>query len=259
MATGRTVSKFLRIYYDGYDISGYVRNIGPLATTFAEVGEVTALTDPLRGALPGQGNVKLGTYTGIFESTPTTGILALGNAGKGAYHDISCAIGIRAVPAAGDPVFCGAFLQRDFVGAIDKAGGITVTMPFDAWAANASSLLYSYPWGKLQHALGAETAVNAAVGMDWGAATAKGGYAVFHLMSSDNAVTLAVQHSTTTNVDGSFSNLITSGSLNASVTPAHSLVALSNTATVGQYTRWNISMGSATTATFVISFVRSYN
>jgi hypothetical protein len=130
-------------------------------------------------------------------------------------------------------------------------------MPFGGWNAAAASLAYGYPWGKLQHAYGAETAVNTAVGMDWGAASALGGYAVFHLMSSDNAVTLAVQHSTTTNLNASFSNLVTSGSLNASVTPQHVLVALSKTAAVGQYTRWNISMGSATTATFVISFVRS--
>jgi hypothetical protein len=252
---GRTVIKFTRTYYDGYDISGYERTIGPLACTFPEV-DLTVITDPLHGFLPGQTNITPGNYTGIFAKDTAGDIVTVGDAGKGLGHDISVAIGIQAVPAAGDPVFAGTFDQKAFTAAIDKAGGVTVAMPFGGWNAAAASNAYGNPWGRLQHALGAETAANTAIGMDWGAGTALGGYAVFHLMSSDNAVTLAVQHSTTTNVDGSFSNLITSGSLDASSTPKHILVALAKTATVGQFTRWNISLGSATTCTFVCSFVR---
>lgn len=258
MTQGRIVPKNNRIYYDGFDISSFYQKIGPLATTFPEVGEVTAQIDPVKGALPGQPLINVGNYVGVFESTPTTGLMAVGNAGKGTYHDISVAVGGMAAPAAGDPVFCGSFAQSGFVSAIDKAGGVTISMPFAGWGADATTLAYGTPWGKLQHALGAETAPNTAIGLDWLASSAHGGYAVFHLMSSDNAVTLKVQHSTTTNLNASFSDLISSGSLNASVTPAHILVALANTTTVGQYTRWQIAMGSATTATFVISFIRAF-
>ena len=257
MTVGRTLIKWTRVYLDGYDISGYTRSIGPLTWTFPQV-DVTVISDVLHGFLPGQPDIRLGNYSGIFAKAASGDIVTLGSAGATTGpHDISVAVGIQAAPAAGDPVFCGTFHADDFTSAIDKAGGVTVAMKFGPWDVSANSLLYANPWGRLQHAYGAETAVNSAIGMDWGAGTALGGYAAFHLMSSDNAVTLAVQHSTTTNVNGSFSNLVTSGSLNASVTPQHALVALAKGTTVGQYTRWNISLGSATTATFVISFVRA--
>src|ERR1035437_1274055 len=106
MATGRTLIKFCRIYYDGYDISAYFRTIGPLGLTFPEV-DVSGVIETLKGFLVGQPSVTPGNYTGVFDSTPTSGILAVGNAGNGAGHDVSVVIGIRAAPAAGDPVFCG--------------------------------------------------------------------------------------------------------------------------------------------------------
>ena len=42
-----------------------------------------------------------------------------------------------------------------------------------------------------------------------------------------------------------------------SVTPASGMVAISTTATVRRYLRWQISLGTATTATFALAFIRN--
>lgn len=85
-----------------------------------------------------------------------------------------------------------------------------------------------------------------------GAATAFGGYAVFMLLTSAGSVTLSVEDSVD-EVNGNYGTLISSGALDASSSPKAALVALSRTATVKQYTRWQTNAAG----TFVIVFVRA--
>lgn len=255
MSTGRTVQKHTRVYVAGYDLSGYARSIGPLSTSF-ETNDLTVMTDAVKGALPGQAEISVGKLDGVLDPTASVGLHAVFSANTGARRVVSVPIGFRAAPAQGDPVFCGEFIQGAYTATPD--GGVTVNLPFETWATDSSSLLYAKAWGWLLHAKGAETAVNTAVGIDDnGAATAAGGYLTYHLFSSDGTVTLKVQDAAT-NLNASFADLsgATSGSIDASVTPASALVALAPTATVRRYLRWQLVLGTATTATFALSFVR---
>ena len=78
---------------------------------------------------------------------------------------------------------------------------------------------------------------------------------IYQLFSSDGTVTLKTQDASTDS-NPSFGDLLTSGSLDASAIPVAGIVALSKTATVERYTRWQIVLGTATTCTFALMFVR---
>jgi len=133
---------------------------------------------------------------------------------------------------------------------------MAVNIPFGAWDV-ANLIDYEKPWGVLVHANGAETAVNSAAGIDdRGAATAACGYLVYQVFAGNGTATVKVQDAAI-NSDGSFSDLsgATSGVTDFS-TPAAGIVAIGTTATVRQYLRWQIVLGTATTVTFALSFCR---
>jgi hypothetical protein len=256
MATGRTVNRYSRAYLDGYDISGYTRQIGELLTEF-DAEPDAALTDEVKNALVGQVNFSVGDLNALLDNTASVGLHALA-ATPGSKRTLMFPIGIRAAPAQGDPAFVGEFGQLSYK-IVPQNGFIAANIKFGPMDPSAAALAYSRAWGTLLAAKTARTAVNAAVGVDDnGASTTLGGYMAYQLFSSNGTVTLKVQDAAT-NVDGSFADLTgaTSGSINASTTPVAGVVALGRTATVRQYLRWQLVFGTATTATFALSFHRA--
>lgn len=251
MATGRTVSKWARVYVGGYDLSGYTRSIGPLTHEF-DTPEATTLSDGVKGYLPAQVMISPGTLNGVLDPT-TAGLHAVAS-GAGSVWDVMVAIGMRAEPAVGDPVFMSKSLQTGY--GAETGDLVSVTVPFGMWDVNDLPS-FRRPWGWLVHAKGAETGVNSAAGSDdYGAATALGGYAMFQLFSSNGTVTLSVQDAAVNN-DGGFAELITSGVIDASTTPVGNIVSLGATADVRRYIRWQLAFGTASTATFAIGFCRN--
>ena len=249
----RTHNKHVRAYVDGTDLSGYSRSIGALAWTF-DAEPDAAFTDEAKNIVMGKCDIQAGTLNAFLDND-TSGLFTLANSGYGT-RNLMVAIGANASPAAGDPVFAWKFEQTAY--SVEQgAGFVSVSVPFGG-ASYASTLTYKKPWGRLLHAKGAETAANTATGIDDSASSSYGGILVYHLFSSDGTVTLKVQDAST-NSDGSFSDLsgATSGSINASVTPASGMIAISTTATVRRYLRWQISLGTATTATFALAFIRN--
>jgi len=250
----RTHQKHVRAYVDGVDLSGYSRSVGPLSWSFGADPDA-AFTDGSKNILIGQGDIQAGTLNSFMDND-TAGANALLQSGNGT-RNLLVAIGANAAPVAGNPVFAWKFEQSAFT--VEQGTGfITATIPFGG-ASYASTLTYKKPWGVLLHASGTETDVNSSTGIDDnGASSALGGIFVYHLLSSDGTVTLKAQDAAT-NADGSFSDIsgATSGSINASVTPQHGMIALSTTATVRRYLRWQLSFGTATGATFVAAFIRN--
>lgn len=256
MATGRTVNRFTRVYSDGYDLSGYIRTLGQLGAEFDAPSDA-ALSDEVKSALAGQAVISAGEFNGFFDNTDTVGLHAHAS-GAGVKRTLMVAIGIQAEPAQGDPAFAGEFEQLGYK-AVPDAGFVVANIPFGKASAIAAALAYDNPWGVLLHAKAAKTAVNSSIGVDdWGAATAFGGFMCYHLFTSNGTVTLKVQDAAT-NLDGSFADLsgATSGSIDASVTPKYGIVALGRTADVRRYLRWQLVLGTATTATFALSFHRA--
>lgn len=109
---GRTVAKYVRVYVDGYDVSGNTRSIGPAAWTFPQV-DCGSLADILQGYLPGQPDVNVGALNAIYDNTANTGIQAVGSSGPGTTRSVIIAQGIRADPAIGNPALCGQFVQSE--------------------------------------------------------------------------------------------------------------------------------------------------
>lgn len=251
MATGRTHIRFSRVYIDGYDMSGYSRSYGPLACTFDE-GIDDAINKTVKGVMPGSANISMGTLNGLFDNTATSGLHVIMN-GAGAARDVMIPIGIQAAPANNDPVFAGIFLQGAYQGD-PGANPVTASIPFNSMDATATHLSYARPWGVLLHASLATTAANTATGLDQTASSALGGWMMYQVFAGNGTAAIKVQHAST-NIDGSFADLLSSGTIDCS-SPTSGVVALAKTATVNRYVRWQIALGTATTVTFALSFHR---
>lgn len=258
MATGRTVTKWDRVYLDGLDMSGYVTALGPLVWAFDEVNYF-ALSDPCQGALPGMPHITPTALNGIFDNTATSGLHVLAS-GAGTKRLVTMARGIRAAPALGDPCFTAYVVQDDYL-AVAAGQASMVTVKFGQ-VEQTTEVPFPNPWGPLLHPKSAETAVNSSgTGADDlispAITSANGGYLWYHLLSSNGTVTLKAQNSAT-QVNGNYVDITgaTSGSIDATAAPLFGLAATAAGVSVLRYLRWQLVLGTATTATFVSGFVR---
>ena len=251
MATGRTVLRNWRAYMDGYDLSGYTRSFGPLACTFEE-GIDDAVTLTVKQTMIGSANVSMGTLNGLFDNTATSGLHAIMQT-PGGTRNVMLACGIQTAPINYDPVFMGKFTQLSYSGDPDNIP-VYATVTMGNMTNEAPNLAYSRPWGVLMHAKGAETAANTATGLDQLAATTLGGYMMYQSFAGNGTATIKIQDAAA-NSDGSFTDLLSSGSLDFS-TPRAAIVALAKTATVKRYVRFQVAFGTATSVTFALAFSR---
>lgn len=253
MATGRSTSRHIRAYLDGYDMSGYSRSVGPLKWEYEEADLTCQMSDAVKGYLPGLASISPGTLNGVFDNTATTGLHVI--ASSVASRKLMIPIGIRAAPAAGDPVFMGYFVQTGYNGEL-VGPSVYANVPFGEWDASDFPA-YDVPWGNLIHAKAARTAANTAVGIDdYGAATAKGGYMMYQVFAGDGTATITMEDAAT-NTNPSFAALTgaTSGELDCSAVQK-GIVELGVGATVRQFLRWQLSLNSASTVTWAIAFCR---
>ena len=254
---GRTVSKFSRIYVDGYDMSGYSRAAPSLGWRF-NPGAWKALSDPAVGVLPGQAQVNLGTYNGVLDNTATSGMHARMSSSD-ATRDIMVAIGDRAAPTVGVPAFCAQVTQNSYQ-AQPGDGIVTVSMDLGGWDERADSNTYPLPWGYLLHAKGTRTAANSSSGataiVDNSAASTNGGYMMYQIfpLSNTGTATLTVEHST----GGAWTNCTgLTYSITNSAAAASGIVNTTTTgSTINRYTRWQLSLGTSTGVQFALALVR---
>jgi len=257
MATGRTVDKWLRVYFAGYDISGYTRRIdGAQGVTYDEAN-LTCLSDQVKGYLPNLAQVDFGTVNGVFDNTATSGLHVIANS-EGVARATLAAYGQLAEPAQGDVCFGGVFACAGYQAASD-GGAMTATIPFSGWAADAAVRFAARPFGSVLHANSAVAAANTAIGIDDnGGASALGGYMVYHVLASSNAAhtaTIKVQDAAV-NLDGSFADLVGCTTSVITVTAGVSGIVAATVSAVRQYLRWQVVLGTATSVTFVLGFFR---
>lgn len=257
--TGRSVSKYTRIYADGFDLSGYTRTLGPLTWEY-DTAEDAALTDAVKGALPGNAKLSPTMLNGFFDNTAVSGLHVVAS-GAGVERCVMIPLGRRGPPVAGDPVYMGQFTQLGYQAEKDDNwmyANLTFGM---AATGGAISGKYTKPWGVLLHAQAARTAANTAIGLDDnGAASAFGGYLCYQLFSviGVGSVTIKVQDAAANN-DAGFADLsgATSGAIAHTAAPRAGLVALGTTAAVRRYLRYQVVLTGITSATFALGFVRS--
>jgi hypothetical protein len=254
MTTGRTVNKWIRVYADGYDLSGYSREIGPLLWSFDE-SELTCFSDAVKGVLPNHATLGIGTLNGVMDNTATSGLHAVLNA-PGTIRTVMIPVGIQAEPIQGDPVYMGQFEQQGYYEEGDSASYVSI--PFAMPSASNTTLAYNNPWGYLLRPKTATTAVNTAVGIDdIGASTAFGGFMEYQVFAGNGTGVIRVQDAAT-NVDGSFADLsgCTTGVISFTA-PTSGIIAIDRTATVRRYLRWQVTFTTSTSVTFALAFVRA--
>lgn len=255
MTTGRTLKRWARVYINGYDMSGYTREIGPLAWMYDEVEQV-AMMDAVKGALPNTPEISIGTLNGLFDNTATSGIHAALSTAGGDSRDVLVAMGIQAAPAEGDPCFLNISNQTAYQVA-PSGGDVALTIPFGK-ISPAEALLYDQPWGVLVHENAAETAANTGTGIDLTtASTTKGGYLMYHILDVDGTGTATIS------IDDSANNsafLALDGATTAAIAhtavPCSGIIQLGVTGTVRRYVRWQLALDTITSCTFVLGFVR---
>ena len=76
---GRTLQRFLRLYADGYDLSGYTRIIEKLEVDYP-VDLISCLNDGVQGGLPDHAAISIGNTSCVFDNTATSGLHAVANA-----------------------------------------------------------------------------------------------------------------------------------------------------------------------------------
>jgi hypothetical protein len=229
--------------------------------------DLSAFPDKVKGYYPGQATIDPGTLNTNFNNA-TDRSLPVGNAGNGTMQTVIIPIGIQRDPDTGDPCFCGQFEQLSFDVAIDAAGGVTATLNMAASSGRASTFNYANPWGTM---LLASTRVDpnynvtttlaqsgpdaVGNGVDAGAGSVHGGYAIFQLFdyTGGTGPVLKVQHSVD-DVDADYTDLLSSGVIASPHTAL--LIPLANNATVNEWLRGMVVFNGCTSVTFAISFVR---
>lgn len=263
MATGRTVNKYTRIYVNGYDLSGYARTIGPLDWSF-ETGVDNPLTVASVGNMIGQATISPGTLNAMFDTTATTGSHVLLKTPASGNKNVMVAVGIQAVPAQGDPAYCGQFRQNDYLTTPGDTP-VAATVKFSPNSATSTSMIYANPWGVLLHANSAETGANSAVGVDnyplSSDGTSDGGWMLYEVTAGAAAggtANIKVQHADT-NENADFADLLATGLIDVGTAPVSGAVALASGTAVKRYVRWQVALGTATSVTFALAFMRNYH
>lgn len=253
---GRTQFKYSRLYLNNINVSCYAQSFGPLVWEFGEIDATAPMCDEAKGYFPDIASVTPTVVNGIMDNSAASLFTALPDAGVS--HTFTAAIGSRAAPVQGDPVFCGRF-QRSSSSHGDSGGLTLFNINFDQWDSDYI-IKYNKPWGVLlsPNTFYTSPNVNTSTGVDdYGAATALGGYMIYHVLTVDGTATLKVQDAAT-NVDGSFADLsgATTGLTDWLTATNYGIVALGQTATVRRYLRYQIVWGTATYFRVVLSFVR---
>lgn len=246
--------KYTRVYANGYDISGTARNYGTVGTKI-KLPTAAAYSDAIENTVPGGANIVCGPINAFLSPSAAIGLHELLKAGN-IVTDIMIVEASITEPAVGAPVFVWTMQEAEYTANDDEIVGVNVVFPDAAYTTVKG---YDNPFGLLVHANGAETGANTAVAtIDNGAASTKGGIFAWQLFSSNGTVTLSIDDAAANTGDGDFGALTgaTSGSITASVTPKSGMVALSTTATVKRYIRWQLAFGTANTATFALAFIR---
>jgi hypothetical protein len=263
----RTNKKWMRVYIDGYDMSGYTRDAGTLSETTDAVPDA-CLTDAVKNAINGQTTIQAGPINAVLDNDGTTypaGMFAtFGQAGTN--HNLAVAIGTLANPAIGDPMFAAPLAETSFQ-ASEGNGFMSVSLALDKYIPGTYTL-FDDSFGYVLHPKGAETAVNSANTpscCNWPqGASALGGIFVYHLFAASGGgagtVVLKMQDS----ADGSTSWADVTGATSAALvtaavttTPQSGMICTTLTQAVKQYTRWQLVFGgSCTSATFFAGFIR---
>lgn len=245
MAEGKTNSRYFRMLYGGFNLSGDARALGSMGATYAET-DVTGWSDEVINFTLGTPTINLDGFQAVFNNTASTGIHTALSPFISSYSTVM--IGIRAAPAVGDPTFSIPNQQASYTVAGDAPCTVSVNMnPGQTGSLSVGGLMS--PWGRAL-AVGASLSGNTnGTSVDNAASSANGGIGYLHLTASSGGTwAFTIQHSTD---NSTFSDLITFSANGSAVTAEQGTV----TGTVNRYVRFRAVRTSGTVTAWV-AFVR---
>ncbi|MFQ5433844.1 MAG: hypothetical protein ACE5FD_03120 [Anaerolineae bacterium] len=242
MATGKTNARWMRLIIDEFDLSGFSRTVGSFGSTFDEA-DVVAMSD-------GWHNVTLGHPTAVFDGYQAI----FATDGTNDSHDalanvesriISLPIGIKAVPAVGDPVFMTQAEQISYLPQGSDGVLVDVAMSKDTNNVGAGTV-----WGVLLAAGASLSSTTNGTSVDNGASSADGAVAYLHITATSSGNwAIKVQDSPD---DAVWSDLITFSADGSTITSEAGTVS----GTVDRYLRFQATRTAGTT-TFWVSCLRN--
>lgn len=259
----RTNKKWIRLYVDGYDLSGYIRDAGSIGVVADAVPDA-CVTDAVKSALVGQSTISCGPLNAVLDNDGTTYPAGFWSTFKdaGTAHNVTVAIGALAAPAQGDAMFTWRLEETSFN--LNEGNGF-LSISLGLGAAELISSLYGDPWGYVLHPRGAESGANTGNNVvEMGAGSALGGMFVYHLLTASGGggagtATLSMEGSADGSTGWAAVTGATSGALvtgNTVTAPQSGIVQLGATAAVPKYLRWQHALSTATSATFFAGFIR---
>jgi hypothetical protein len=242
----RTNKKHMRIYIDGYDMSGYTRDAGTLGWAF-DAQQDACLTDAVKNVLLGQPTISAGPINATFDNTATSGMHVL-HATPGGQDYVCVAIGTNAAPAAGDPFFAWYMYQKSYT-MNQGSGFLSANLDYEP---STGFVTYGKPWGNIILPLTAKTAANAANnGVDGVAGTSAGGIFYYHATGGDDtSITLTLEDSDDNGSTDAWAAVTgaTSGAINPTTAPVAGMVNLATTTAIKRYVRWQLDITGGSTA-----------
>ncbi len=227
MATGKTVGRYTKLYIDGLDQSGSSAKWSVKAD--AKKTTVTALsssTDEYLFGIPAI-SAKADLW---FDNTVTTGAYTQL---KGSYQArvVTFNIGIRAVPAAGDPALAAKFMAHIDAFPIDYAKAAAMTFDGDGVDPTLGAV-FGTPFGVVLQPDGQLSVTTNGTTIDNGASSAGGAMGYLHVTAAGGTWAVIIQHDTASNM-GTATTLITFTSNGTAIAGE----AINASGTVNRYTR----------------------
>lgn len=184
--TGKTTARYMRVLINGHNLSGDIRAIGEMGASFSSA-DATGLSDDVYQYLTNRAEVMLTGFSALFSNMEAaTGPVNAGShiaLHEGGTLDVGGFIGVRAVPAVGNPAFGSTFEAGGYRVSGDD-GPVLVTGDF---YSSATQPLSAKVWG-VALGVGTEVSATGAAGsVDGGASSTGGWIAYLHTAQTSTA------------------------------------------------------------------------
>lgn len=244
MPTGVTAGKYIRIYSDGYDVSGSSNKLS--ASLEFPALDVTNYASSVKENIFGIPAAKA-SLAAWFSNAANSGSYTLFK--SPAMRRLCVAIGIRAAPAVGDPFIGGSFQQLNWTSDMAVGDAVGSKIEFDGFDPTAS--MTNNIFGVVLKEDSQITVTTNGTAVNNGAATTAGGVAYLHVTLAGGTYAFVVQDS----ADGStgWSTIATFTANGMAITSETQAIS----GTIRQYTRY-VGTKTSGNANMFIALVRGF-
>jgi len=234
------LTRWARMYINGYDLSGDSRNVNQLLDEFAEA-EMPGWANSVKNYLSGHRATGGRGYQALINDDTAGSLTALKTAGA---KVVSLFLGSSAEPVVGDAAYLLSAAEMSNIAGFDGNAGVISSDFLPVSGAEAS------PHGKVIFPKTAVSATGSGASVDNGASSANGWHANIHVFATASGnYTFTIEHSS----NGSDWTTLGTFTINGSAMTGE---ALSGTGTVNRYVRLTRTRTGGS-CTFAVAFARN--